>query len=129
MNEQGWQIAGEVETLGEDILALEAHRVELDKARQNARRAHNDVRRKGAGKTFMLTDVGIFVATKNPDVLEGLKAEQDRMSRLLDENTAETKQKMARLAELEDNSEMKKWAASFNIVPMSREEASFDPNS
>ena len=133
MDPTAWDAAGAMETLGEDIMALEAHRVELDKGRQGARQAwralQKEAPQQAARGSWVLTDVGMFVKTPNTAAAADLKAEQERIAGLLEENRVETKAKLRQLAALEGNSELMKEAAVFeSLKPMARGEACFNPN-
>eukprot|EP01060_Flectonema_neradi_P008635 TRINITY_DN16165_c0_g1_i1.p1 TRINITY_DN16165_c0_g1~~TRINITY_DN16165_c0_g1_i1.p1 ORF type:complete len:134 (+),score=37.50 TRINITY_DN16165_c0_g1_i1:64-465(+) len=129
--DQMMELAGEAETLGEDIVAMELHRVELDKGRQQARegwRALQKLERSGKdGPIWCMSDTGLFIKKPSAEVQKSLEEEQKRLAGLIDENLADTKQKMARLAWLENNEDLKKWSATFNLKPLSRKEASFSP--
>eukprot|EP01059_Diplonema_ambulator_P013112 TRINITY_DN23635_c0_g1_i1.p1 TRINITY_DN23635_c0_g1~~TRINITY_DN23635_c0_g1_i1.p1 ORF type:complete len:150 (+),score=35.40 TRINITY_DN23635_c0_g1_i1:68-451(+) len=123
-----WELAGEAETLGEDIVALQDHLVALDKERQDSRVGWRSLSKKPAGDSWVLTEVGLFVKKRNRTVIEDLKKNQERLDVAVEESREEVKDKMRRLAELEHNTELKKWAESFNLRPLSAKEAVFNPN-
>eukprot|EP01061_Rhynchopus_euleeides_P015523 TRINITY_DN26479_c0_g1_i1.p1 TRINITY_DN26479_c0_g1~~TRINITY_DN26479_c0_g1_i1.p1 ORF type:complete len:131 (+),score=45.20 TRINITY_DN26479_c0_g1_i1:60-452(+) len=129
MDPQVMAAAGELETLGEDIMALEAHRVELDKGRQSTRMAHRELSKKSAaGDTWMMTDVGLFVSMPNAAAKKDLAQEQERIDRLIYENQEDVKEKTLKLAHLENNDNLLHMAAQYQLKGMSSKEASFNPN-
>ena len=126
------ELAGEAETLGEDIVAMELHRLELDKGRQQAREGWRALQKRQqkpheSERVWCMSDTGLFIKKPANEIQGSLEEEQKRLSTLIDENLSETKEKMARLAWLENNDELKKWSATFNLKPLSRKEASFSP--
>ena len=124
-----WEKAGALETLGEDIMALEAHQLELDKGRQSTRLAKRELsKQSGGGQVWAMSDVGIFVGTSVAESLANLTAEQQRIEALITKNRGEIKEKTIQLATLENNEELLKRALEHNLKPMDKDEANFDPN-